>query len=329
MGRYIIYGAGAVGGLIAARLQLSWHDVAVVARGAHRDSILKQGLRLRTPVSDQFIKLRAVAALSELSIHAGDTIILAMKTQDVQRAINELTAIAPPDISVVCAQNGIESERIALRNFEHVYGVYVVMNSALMEPGIISSFNNPCMGILDLGHYPRGCDDRATAIAADLTAAGFSSIARQDIMRWKRAKFVVNIANAVQASCTSMAEAKDILDKARDEAEACLRAAKLEFASAEEFAERSSVLSVHPIDGRTFPGGSTFQSLARGTGETEVDYLTGEVVLMGRLHGVSTPTNSFLQRLIHEMVHTGATPGSIPPAELRRRIGVAQGLRAG
>lgn len=44
----------------------------------------------------------------------------------------------------------------------------------------------------------------------------------------------------------------------------------------------------------------------------ESDYLNGEVVLLGRLHGVPTPVNALLQRLANELARTGAPPGSVP-----------------
>ena len=48
---------------------------------------------------------------------------------------------------------------------------------------------------------------------------------------------------------------------------------------------------MHDIGGRRRGGGSSWQSLARGTGTIETDYLNGEIVLLGRLHGVPTPVN--------------------------------------
>ena len=51
------------------------------------------------------------------------------------------------------------------------------------------------------------------------------------------------------------------------------------------------------IEGARARGGSTWQSLARGTGTIETDYLNGEIALLGRLHGVPTPVNAALQAI--------------------------------
>jgi 2-dehydropantoate 2-reductase len=49
--RYIVIGAGAVGGTIGGRLFESGHDVVLVARGPHLDALRAHGLRLATPVA--------------------------------------------------------------------------------------------------------------------------------------------------------------------------------------------------------------------------------------------------------------------------------------
>ena len=55
---------------------------------------------------------------------------------------------------------------------------------------------------------------------------------------------------------------------------------------------RGDRLRLQPVDGELRPGGSSWQSLARGVGTIETDYLNGEIVLLGRLHGVPTPANT-------------------------------------
>ncbi len=63
-------------------------------------------------------------------------------------------------------------------------------------------------------------------------------------------------------------------------------------------------------------GSSTWQSLERRAGTTEVDYLNGEVVLLGRLHGVPTPVNAVLQRVAARMAREGMAPGSFRESDL-------------
>ena len=68
---------------------------------------------------------------------------------------------------------------------------------------------------------------------------------------------------------------------------------------------------------------SSRQSLARGTGSTEADYLNGEIVLLGRLHNVATPVNAALQRLANEFAAQRRPPGSLAPEALRAALAEA------
>jgi 2-dehydropantoate 2-reductase len=52
----------------------------------------------------------------------------------------------------------------------------------------------------------------------------------------------------------------------------------------------------------------------------EVDLLNGEIVLLGRLHGVPTPVNELLQRVANDLARRGAPPGSVPVAELEAQL---------
>jgi 2-dehydropantoate 2-reductase len=73
---------------------------------------------------------------------------------------------------------------------------------------------------------------------------------------------------------------------------------------------------MRPIEGDRWEGGSSWQSLSRGVGTIETDYLNGEVVLLGRLHGVPAPVNELLQRLAREAATGGHAPGRMSVDDL-------------
>jgi 2-dehydropantoate 2-reductase len=73
-------------------------------------------------------------------------------------------------------------------------------------------------------------------------------------------------------------------------------------------------------------GGSSWQSLQRGAGSIEADYLNGEIALLGALHGVPTPVNRLVQRVANELARDGKPPGSITPDELRRQLAAAEAV---
>jgi 2-dehydropantoate 2-reductase len=89
---------------------------------------------------------------------------------------------------------------------------------------------------------------------------------------------------------------------------------------------RADLLRLGKIAGHTRPGGSSWQSLQRGTGDVETDYLNGEMVLLGRMHGVPAPANQLLQQLTRELAVNRDAPGPTPAAPILERIETARKL---
>jgi 2-dehydropantoate 2-reductase len=297
-----MFGAGAVGGTIGGRLFEAGHDVTVIARGAHLAAIQQHGLRMIRPGEDVTVRIPAVADPGEVGLTDGDVVMLAMKTQDTAVALERLVRTAPQGIAVVCAQNAVANERMALRRFPHVYAMFVNIQGDHLEPGVVRAFGTPRTGVLDLGRYPRGIDATAERIAADLDAAGFSARAVVDPMRQKYGKLLQNIWNALDAMGGYRAISGELADRVFAEARAVLDAAGIEAQTAEErAARREGFMRVRPVEDDA-TGSSSWQSLVRGAGSIETDFLNGEIVLLGRLHGVPTPWNAALQVLIRRAI---------------------------
>ena len=79
-----------------------------------------------------------------------------------------------------------------------------------------------------------------------------------------------------------------------------------------EAAARAQGFTVEPVPGLEDArlGSSTWQSLSRGTGSVETDYLNGEIVRIAHEHGLPAPVNALLARLAREVVRDGRGPGS-------------------
>jgi len=323
--RYVVHGAGAIGGAVGAGLFQAGFDVVLIARGAHLEAIRQGGLALRTPAGEARLAIPAVGRPAELALASGDVVLLATKTQDAPAALDDvLAAAADVEPAVVCLQNGLAAPRMALRRFERVYGAMLMLPTAHLEPGVVEAYSHPCPGLVDVGRFPAGADDLAGAIAADLRSAGFASEARPDIPRWQAAKLLANLQNALQAACGPDGKGTaDVARALRAEAEACLRAAGLDWVGDAEMAERvAGRVTPQRVGDRPRPGGSSWQSLARASGSIETDFLNGEVALLGRLHGVPTPRNAALQRLAGRLARERRPPGSLSPDELRRALGL-------
>ncbi|MDT0344912.1 ketopantoate reductase family protein [Streptomyces litchfieldiae] len=316
--RYIIIGAGAVGGAIGGRLFQHGHDVVLVARGAHGAALAERGLRLRTPDESLTLPVPVVDGPDAVTPRPDDVLILAVKTQDSVAALDAWAPVAG-DLPLLCAQNGVANERLALRRFRRVYGVCVWLPSQFLEPGVVTAPCAPLTGMLHIGRFPGGTDDTARRVAADLEASRFLAPVVPDVMRWKYAKLLLNLGNALEALCGPLREPPltDVLAGARTEGEAVLAAAGIPYTGEEEQARlRGDRMRLLPVDGAEHGGGSSWQSLTRGTGSIEADYLNGEIVLLGRELGVPTPVNEALQRLADEFARTGRPAGSLPVGEL-------------
>lgn len=325
--RYIIIGAGAVGGTIGGRLAGAGHEVVLVARGTHHTALRAGGLRLRVPEGELTYRLPTVDgpdALGEL--RADDVLVLAVKTQDSEDALQTWAPVpvggggtAAERLPLVCAQNGVESQRLALRRFRHVYGVCVWLPSTYVEPGVVSAAGTPLTGMLHLGRYPHGTDETARLIAADLEKSKFEAPVVPDVARWQYAKLLSNLGNALEAVAGPIDsdEARALYARVRAEGEAVLDAAGIPYTSVEEQQRvRGDKITLVPLPGTTRGGGSSWQSLTRGTGTIEADYLNGEIVLLGRTHGVPTPLNELLQHLANQFARERREAGSMPWPEL-------------
>ncbi|MBQ0902910.1 ketopantoate reductase family protein [Micromonospora sp. U21] len=333
--RYVIIGAGAVGGTIGVRLAEAGRDVTLVARGAHLDAIRDRGLTLRQPDGEITARLAAVDGPGDRPLPADTVLILTVKSQDTAGALAAWVdapvaggGTAGERLPLVTAQNGVANERAALRLFATVHPVCVWLPATHLDPGVVVANGYPYPGMLHVGHYPAGADDTDQAIAddtdqaiaADLTAAGFVAPVRPDVMRWKYGKLLANLGNGLQALL-----GRDIPDalaeRVRAEGVAALAAARIAHTSPdEERAERGDRVQQRPVAGEGRSGGSTWQSLARGAGSTEVDHLNGEIVLLGRLHGVPTPANVAVQRAVRRAVRERIGAGAFPLAELEKMI---------
>jgi len=322
MPRHIIYGPGAVGGTIGSRLFEHGHEVVLLARGAHRQAIAQHGLRFESPDGALVQRIDVVGGPQEVAWRADDVVLLTVKGQDTATALERLEAAAGSTIAVVCAQNGVENERLALRRFEQVYSVVVQLPASHLVPGVVVAHSSPVTGSLDIGRHPAGVDERAREIAAAFRECGFASQPRADISRWKYAKFLRNVANAVDALFERPAGAPEVARRAVAEAVAVLGAAGIEYTGDEEYDEQHDrLITIKPVTGRPRHGGSSWQSLARAAGVIETDQLNGEVVLLGRLHGVPTPVNELLRRLAGAAARSGAPPGGHSEAEFLASLG--------
>lgn len=327
--RFIVIGAGSVGGTIGGALAESGHEAVLVARGSHLDALRADGLTLVTPSRTLRPSVRSVGGPDELTLSPEDVLVLAVKSQDTLPLLVRWGAqsvrgggTAGERLPLVCAQNGVANEYNALRYFERVYGACLWLPATLAAPGVVVAEAVPGFGIIDLGRIGRpaapagsAIDATSLALAEVLNGAGFAAYAATDVLPWKYGKLLRNLSNALQAACgrTSAPAALELTRLAVAEGKAVYRAAGIEYVNLKAaYAERGDRFSVADIPEYPRGGGSTWQSLKRGL-TVEVDYLNGEVVALGRLYGVACPVNECLRKVVNSLAGSRSQPGGFSP----------------
>jgi 2-dehydropantoate 2-reductase len=318
--RYVVLGAGAVGCALGGALQVAGADVVLVARGAQLDALQRRGLDLALPSRTIHLAVEAVAGPGAIRFEPRDVVLLCTKSQGSASALAGLAAAAPREVPVVCAQNGVSNEPLAAERFARVYALVVFSPCQFVEPGRVSVHAEPVLGGLDIGRHPSGTDDVVEDLARDLTAAGFDARAEPRIERFRYAKLLSNLSNAVQALAGEAALASPLTARLRAEGEACLRAAGIDFAPLDELYARNGAVRDLPVDGARRGGGSTWQSLSRGTGSIETDYLNGAIVALGEEHGVPTPANRAVLALARRAAEERWLPERLTVAELEAAV---------
>ena len=321
--RFIIIGAGAIGGAVAAALALQGRDVVAVARGTHLAKMQSQGIVFRSPGKVETARFPCVASAAEITYRPGDAILICTKTQDTEGVLEDLRSAGVNEQPIFCLQNGVENERMALRRFPNVHGVLIMMPVDFVKPGEVVAYGAPCHGIFDIGRFPYGHDEDDQALADALTEANIAGFVADDILPGKYGKLLLNLGNAVEAAIGNHPRRLELRDLLIEEGKAVLDAAGVpqrDVGSGDP--RRAELMTLKAVEGVTRTGSSSTQSLARGAGSIETDWLNGEIVMLGRLHGVPTPRNAYFNELAAKMARKGMKPGSIPFEKVEQALGL-------
>jgi 2-dehydropantoate 2-reductase len=325
--RYVIIGAGAIGGGLGGRLHQAGRSAVLVARGDHLAALRDQGLRMRTPEEDLTLPVPVAAGPGDLALQPDDVLVLATKTQQAPVALVEWADVpvagggtAGDRLPIITATNGVAAEDMALRYFGRVYGACVWMWAAHLTPGEVVLQGVPRTGVFHVGRVPAasGPDEVTERVREDWSAARMRVVLPNDVMPWKYRKLLSNIGNAFQALLGRPEGMSRLVGAAEAEGRAVLEAAGIAYTSDEdEAAARADSFEVRPVPGvDELLGGSTWQSLTRGTGNVETDYLNGELVRIARRHGREAPINATMAALVRRAAARGDRPGDLTLEQL-------------
>ncbi|MFJ4895739.1 ketopantoate reductase family protein [Streptomyces sp. NPDC088788] len=333
--RYVFIGAGAVGSAVGGLIAQQGAEVVLVARGDHARVTSQRGVRLRHPDGDSRLPVAVVTDPEQVRLTVDDVLVLTVKTHQTQAAVDQwadrpvhdttgsVAGRAADLLPLLTASNGVASEDIALRRFARVFAVCIWCPVVMIDPGEVFVRAAPLHGIFHVGRYGGAVQDDALpyGLIADWRTAGLRIVHTPRIMAWKYAKLIANLGNVLEALLGEVVVAQDLLDAVRSEGQEVLGVAGVDLPSAEERRAAWDDLEIRTVPGQpTKLGGSSWQSLVRGSATIETDYLNGEIVLMARRFGLSAPLNSRLTALARVAAREGHRPGDLDLPQLRELL---------
>lgn len=294
--RFAIIGVGGVGGYFGARLAEAGHEVAFIARGAHREAIARSGLHVQSPLGSVVIEPARVTA-DPAEVGVVDTVMLGVKTWQVAEAARSAAPLVGPSTLVLSLQNGVEAPEHVARTLgrEHAIAGVAKIISFVSAPGrIVHAGADPS---LTIGELDGGSSPRVEALRAAFDGARAASVNLSlDIVRSLWEKFVFIAAWAGVGAVTraplgvvrSQPETRRLIEAGLREIEHVARARGIRLAA--DVAESTLAL----IDSLPPDGTASMQRDIAAGRPSELEDLTGAVVRLGAEAGVETPLSAFI-----------------------------------
>jgi 2-dehydropantoate 2-reductase len=304
--RICVIGAGAIGGLVAAKFAEAGEEVSVIARGPHLDAINANGLTLIEDGKETVAKVKASNRIADVGEQ--DLVILGMKAHQVAAVVRDLPAIYGPQTAVLTAQNGIpwwyffkqrgphEGKRLESVDpggviadnlpIDRVIASVVYPAAEIERPGVIRHIEGYRFSLAEIDDQPT---ERIEKIAAVFTQAGFKAPIVGDIRTelwtklWGNATF-----NPVSALTHATLEDICRFGLTRKLAEDMMREVK---AIGEALGIRFRIPIEKRIAGAEAVGPhktSMLQDVETGRA-LEADALLGSVIELGRIVDVPSP----------------------------------------
>jgi 2-dehydropantoate 2-reductase len=325
--RFLVWGAGAIGGTMGAYLARGGHDVTLVDTVAdHVDAINRDGLRITGPIAE--FTQRLPAFTPDALRGSWDTIMLATKAHHTPSAVRALRPHLSAGGCVISAQNGLnEIEIAAVVGTPRTVGAFVNFGADYLEPGVIhyggrgavvvgeidGTISPRALGIRDAW---RSFDERAVATAniwgylwgkeaygAMLFATALTNESIADALADSRYR---ELYVALAREILAVAAARGVTPEAFDGFDPRAYLPSAPAGAAEESLD--ALVAHNRRSAKTHSG--IWRDLAVRKRPTEVDAQLGIVVDVGRAEGVATPLTARVVELIHD-VERGRRPQSM------------------
>ena len=304
-----VVGAGAIGGLMGAKLALAGEDVTFIDQGTHLAAIQKQGLKLIWEDGTEHLAKDAKATDSLAEVGPQDLVILALKAHYLELVAPQVKELLGPETMIVTVQNGIpwwyfhkhggEYEGRQLETLDptgalgdnidggRIVGCVVYPAAEVVEPGVIKHVEGDRFPIGELDGQESA---RVTLLHDTLVNAGFRSRILDDIRSeiWLKAWGNLSfnpISALTHATLVDICQFPDTR-----------RLAEAMMGEAQEIAEKLGITFRHTIEKRIEGAESVgahktsmLQDVEHGR-SLEIEALVGAVLELGKITGTPAPS---------------------------------------
>lgn len=293
-GHVVILGSGAMGCLFGGILSRGGLNVTLVdVWEEHVQAIRRNGLRFEGHLAGAPIRLPATTDVD--SVPPADIVSVQCKAMDTRAAVSSAAGLFHEGTVAVSFQNGIGNEQViaSVLGPGRVLGGWTAHGASVRAPGVVFTYAGQPSHV---GEMLGGISRRARDIAAALSEAGLPTRADADIVRGMWKKMMINIGLSAPSAFTGLSirrtaaapGMREVIQAALAEAEAVARAAGVRVSAAE---------GGRLLDALVGPGGtgnnrSSLCEDVRKRRPTEIDYINGTVVRLGRRFGIPTPVNA-------------------------------------
>ena len=323
-----VIGAGAIGGLVGAKLALAGEDVTFIVRGDNLAAIAERGMRLIASDGSQQIARNVVATDRYDQAGPQDVVILAMKAHQLEAVALDVPRLFGPQTVVVTMQNGIPYwyfhrhggalEGTIVRSVDpeglvsaripatRVLGCVVYPASELVAPGVVRHIEGDRFPV---GELDGSVSERAQRVSACFTAAGFKAPVLDNIRAemwlklWGNLSFnpISGLSHSTLSDICRFPPSRELAAEMMREAQAVAHKLGIEFrVTLEKRIAGAEKVGKHKT--------SMLQDIEAGRAP-EIDALVGAVIELARLTETPTPHIDTVYSLVKLLARTMASEG--------------------
>ena len=294
-----VLGAGAVGCYFGGMLARANQDVTFIARLERAKALNEYGLEMDCKAFHETVKVKASSDLALL--RDADLVLLCVKSLDTEQTLSEIKSILPNTAVLLSLQNGVANVEIASKTISNrIYAAVVYVAAGVIGQRTIKHHGRGELLIGSLGNNTADDQENLEGIRHLFEAANVPCLITSQIKRDMWLKFLVNCSfNAIsgigQIPYGEMVKSPEIVQLIEEITKEFLAVAALEdvkISMSEALTANDSIATTMVTQ-----VSSTAQDLSRGK-KTEIDFLNGYIVELGRRHGIATPYNESVHALV-------------------------------